>query len=173
MFEVYSLRKGMPFVIRVILSFFNRMELIRQRLRYFVLKSAFKSCGENVIIRRNVIFVYPEYIEIGDNVSLNSGCYIEGGGRVSIGNDVRIAPFVSVISSNHSFVRKDIPIREQGYDRAQVVIEDDVWLGTKVTVLPGVRVGKGSVIGSNSVVTHDVPPYSVAAGVPAKVIKKR
>ncbi len=173
MFEVNSLRKGMPFWTRVVLSFLNRQELVRQRLRYIILKRAFKSCGKRVTIKRNVWFVYPEYIEIGDDVLINNSCFFEGGKGIKIGNYVQLAHSVSIVSMNHSFARKDLPIKKQGFSGGPVEIGDDVWLGAKVTVLPGVRIGEGSVIGANSVVTHDIPSYSVAVGSPARVIKKR
>lgn len=67
----------------------------------------------------------------------------------------------------------ELPIREQGVTREGIIIEDDCWLGSGVKVLDGVTIGKGCVIGANSVVTKDIPPYSVAVGAPARVIKKR
>ncbi|MCK5040251.1 MAG: acetyltransferase [Candidatus Aenigmarchaeota archaeon] len=173
MIEVNSPRKGVSTTARIILLFFEGYELIKQKARYLLLKRVFKKCGRNVIIRKNVWFVYPEYIEVGDNVSINNSCFFEGGSGIKIGNCVRMAHCVSIISRNHSFAKRDIPIVEQEFTGAVVSIGDDVWLGAKVTVLPGVSIGKGSVIGANSVVTHDIPPYSVAVGSPAKVIKKR
>lgn len=173
MFEVNSIRRGMPLVTRFILSFFHRLELLNQKLRYLVLKPAFKSCGHGLIIKRNVWFVYPENIEIGNDVLINNSCFFEGGKGIKIGDWVQFAHSVSVISQNHSFDRRDIEIKKQGFSGSRVDIGDDVWLGAKVTVLPGVKIGKGAVIGANSVVTDDIPPYSVAVGVPARVIKKR
>ena len=115
MFEVNSLRKGMPFWTKVILSFLNRQELVRQRLRYIILRCAFKSCGERVTIKRNVWFVYPEYIEVGDDVLINNSCFFEGGKGIKIGNHVQFAHCVSIVSMNHSFDKKDLPIKKQGF----------------------------------------------------------
>ncbi|MDL2305398.1 acyltransferase, partial [Bacteroides sp. OttesenSCG-928-D19] len=73
---------------------------------------------------------------------------------------------------NHNFEDVNIPIDEQGVDTLPVVIEDDVWIGANAVILPGVTVGKHSVIAAGSVVSRSVPPYSVCAGIPAKVIKQ-
>ncbi len=94
-------------------------------------------------------------------------------GRITIGNHVRIAPYVAMIATNHRFDRLDVPIHAQGHDFGPIVIEDDVWIGAHVVVTAGVTIGHGSVIGAGSVVTRDIPPYSVAVGAPAKVIKDR
>lgn len=94
-------------------------------------------------------------------------------GLIKIGNNVRIAPNVMMISANHVFENPDIPIREQGMEVKPITIEDDVWVAGRVNIIAGVTIGKGSVIGAGSVVTKDIPPYSVAVGVPAKVIKER
>ena len=94
-------------------------------------------------------------------------------GLIKIGNNVRIAPNVMIISANHVFDNTDIPICEQGMDVKPITIEDDVWVAGRVNIMAGVTIGKGSVIGAGSVVTKDIPPYSVAVGVPAKVIKTR
>ena len=94
-------------------------------------------------------------------------------GRITIGNDVRIAPYVAMIATNHRFDRLDVPISAQGHNFGPITIEDDVWIGAHVVVTAGVKIGHGSVIGAGSVVTHDIPPYSIAVGAPARVIKTR
>nr|WP_197411258.1 acyltransferase [Colwellia sp. TT2012] len=117
------------------------------------------------------------YIAKGKKVTFGSGCrinenvYLE---QVTIGNDVLIAPNVSLLSRMHEFERTDIPMSLQGY-RAEkaVVIEDDVWLGRNVTVLPGVTIGKGAIVAAGAVVTKDVAEFSIVGGVPAKIISKR
>jgi acetyltransferase-like isoleucine patch superfamily enzyme len=94
-------------------------------------------------------------------------------GKITIGNGVRIAPYVFIISANHRFENPEIPIYQQGMAFAPVTIEDDVWIGARVVVVAGVTIGKGSIIGAGAVVTRDIPPYSIAAGVPARVIRSR
>jgi acetyltransferase-like isoleucine patch superfamily enzyme len=103
----------------------------------------------------------------GRNVSVN--CYLD----VEIGAAVLFADDVYVSDFDHKFGDLTIPIKDQGITKARVRIEPDVWIGTKVTVCKGTVIGHGSVIGANAVVTHDLPPYSVAVGVPARVIKDR
>jgi len=92
---------------------------------------------------------------------------------VEIKNQVRIAPRCNIVSNNHRFKDKDKPIMEQGMDNKPVFIDNDVWVGINVTILPGVRIGKGSIVAAGSVVTKDVEAGSVVGGVPAKVIKMR
>jgi acetyltransferase-like isoleucine patch superfamily enzyme len=112
-------------------------------------------------------------IDIGDNVLINWFSDISGRtAKVSIGNNVLIAPRVSILAGAHEY-RSHLLIKEQGVISEDVVVEDDVWIGTGAVILPGVHIGRGSVIGANSVVTKDVQPFSVVAGVPAKFIKNR
>jgi len=94
-------------------------------------------------------------------------------GTVKIGNGVRIGAHGMIIAGNHRFNDVSKPIREQGIEPKPIVICDDVWIGGNVNVLAGVTIGSGCVIGAGSVVTHDIPPMSVAVGSPARVIKKR
>jgi galactoside O-acetyltransferase len=92
---------------------------------------------------------------------------------VRIGNDVMIGEFVSIRDARHIFDDPSSPIARQGEYHAAVVIEDDVWIGRGAIIMAGVHIGKGAVVGANSVVRHDVEPYTVVAGVPARVIKRR
>ena len=78
-----------------------------------------------------------------------------------------------MIPSNHNYARTDIPIYRQGETSKGIVIEDDVWIGARVTILDGVRVGGGSIIAAGAVVSKDVEPFSVVGGVPARVLKSR
>jgi acetyltransferase-like isoleucine patch superfamily enzyme len=104
---------------------------------------------------------------LGARVTVNSYLHVEIGPTSLIGDDTYICDF------DHRYERLDQPIKDQGIVKAPVRIGRDVWLGTKATVLRGVDVGEGCVVGAGSVVTHDLPPYSVAAGAPARVLKSR
>ncbi len=157
-------------------------EIIANQLRYVpkadyarmrFLSRTLKKVGKDVYIADGVVIYFPQNVEIGDHCSINHGCYIHGGGGVIIGNNVRIAPHVCIISMEHEYRKPNVPIRLQGYRREPIIIEDDVWIGANAVILKGVRIGRGSVIAAGSVVTRDVPPYSVVAGVPAKLIKRR
>jgi len=112
-------------------------------------------------------------ILIGEHVHISRNAYINGVGDVEIGKDTMIGPNLVIISGNHSFDDLHTPMRLQGVQPAKVKIEEDVWLGSNVSVMPGVTIGKGTVVAAGAVVTSDLPPYSIAAGVPAKVIRKR
>lgn len=110
-------------------------------------------------------------IRIGENSSIGYRCYLQG--DIIIGKDVMMAPEVVILTRSHGHDRIDIPMGQQGCFDHPVSIEDDVWIGTRAIILPGVRVGKGSIIGCGAVVTRDVDSFSVMGGVPAKLIKKR
>lgn len=126
--------------------------------------------GENVNIEPHVSFNHA--LSIGDNSGI--GEYSEIYGDVRIGNDVMMGTNCIIYSRNHKFDRVDIPMRKQGFSEVKpAIIEDDVWIGGRVTILPGVHVGKGVVIGAGAVVTKDIPAYAVVAGNPAKVIRYR
>lgn len=112
-------------------------------------------------------------IDIGSHVSLNPFCLVHGEGTIRIGNDVRIGPRVTILSSTHPFADPWTPIRLQGTPPLPVVIDDDVWIGNGATILGGVTIGNGSVIAAGAVVTENVEPLSIAGGVPARRIGTR
>ena len=93
-------------------------------------------------------------------------------GPVNIGHHVNLAQGITVTALNHNFEDSEKRIDEQGVSTTPVVIEDDVWIGANVVILPGVRVGTHSVVAAGAVVTKEVPPHSIVAGIPAKIIKK-
>mgnify|MGYP002523486881 FL=1 len=93
-------------------------------------------------------------------------------GPVNIGHHVNLAQGITVTALNHNFKDSEKRIDEQGVSTTPVVIEDDVWIGANAVILPGVRVGTHSVVAAGAVVTKEVPPHSIVAGIPAKIIKK-
>jgi len=115
----------------------------------------------------------PGTISVGRNVYINHNSDIYGQGGVDIGNDVLIGPNTNILSVNHAFSDWKKPINTQGIVTKKVVIEDDIWICANVTILPGVTIGKGSIIGANALVAKSVKPYSIMGGVPAKLIRKR
>lgn len=114
-----------------------------------------------------------ENLRVGVNSGWGVGCFINAGGGVSIGNDVLIGPRVIIHSLNHVYSDKNRLIRLQGHVTRPVVIEDDVWIGGGSVVVPGVRIGRGAVVGAGSVVCGDVPAFGVVVGNPARVVKMR
>ncbi len=113
------------------------------------------------------------FIDIGENSFIGCNGVLGAGGGIHIGNNVLIGQNVNLHSENHVYSDKDRLIREQGIRYEGIIIEDDVWIGSKVTIVDGVKVGQGAVIGAGSVVTKSIPPYAVAVGVPAKVVRYR
>lgn len=124
-------------------------------------------------IKDGTTFWFPWGISIGSHVSINEYCFFDGYGGITIGDWTRIAHNCSFISEDHGFDQIDVPIYYQKKKPGRIVIGKDVWIGCGVRILKGVSIGDGSVIGAGSVVTTDIPPYAVAVGVPAKVVKFR
>lgn len=108
-------------------------------------------------------------LRLNANVTLNADCQ----GKIILGENVLMGPGVVLRASNHRFANKEQPINSQGHDSGTITIEDDVWLGANVVVLPNVTIGRGSVIAAGAVVSKDVAAYTIAGGVPAKKIKER
>jgi maltose O-acetyltransferase len=139
-------------------------------IRRYLSKGILCYCGKNVNIERGAVFTSK--VSIGDNSNIGINSLLTG--TVKIGKNVMMGPEVYIYTINHEFSRTDIPMIEQGYEKErEVIIGDDVWIGSRVTILPGIEIGEGSIIGASSVVTKSVEPYSVVAGNPARVIKKR
>lgn len=120
-----------------------------------------------------ILKTFDGWIKIGNNCTVNNYAILYGHGGLEIGDNVRIASQVVIIPMNHIYEDPDTPIWKQGIKAKGIKIEDDVWIGAGAKILDGVTIGKGSVIGAGAVVTDDIPTYSVAVGVPARVIKKR
>ncbi|MDJ0572225.1 MAG: DapH/DapD/GlmU-related protein [Pleurocapsa sp. MO_192.B19] len=112
-------------------------------------------------------------IEIGESTYIGPYTCLAGPGPIKIGKSCLIGSHSGIYGNNHNFADPTLKIVEQGITCKGIAIEDDCWLGTSVKVLDGVTIGQGSVIGAGAVVTKDIPPYSVAVGVPAKVISQR
>lgn len=145
-------------------------------LRYSCCKLIFSKCGRGVWIKRGAFFGFGRHIEIGANSDIGRGAYIAGigsGGRLIIGDNVMMAPDVLIYTRTHAFENPYADIKQQGTYSADVVIEDNVWIATRVTILPGVRIGEGAIVGACALVPKDVPKHAIVGGVPAKIIKMR
>ncbi len=126
--------------------------------------------GANCCIRSPFFCDYGYNIEVGDNFFANYNFVVLDGANVRIGNNVFIAPNVGLHTAGHPM---DSKRRNEGIEYARpITIEDDVWIGAGVQICPGVTIGRGAVIAAGAVVTKDIPAYTVAAGVPAKMIKQ-
>lgn len=133
------------------------------------------SIGSYAIIRPTNLYggEAGQGLKVGNNSSIGPYGYIGCSGYIEIGDNVMISPRVSIYSENHNFSETDIPMLEQGVTRSFVKIEDDCWIAANAVILAGVTVGKGSIVAAGAVVTKDVPPFSIVAGNPARVIKSR
>lgn len=136
--------------------------------------SAIRLGNEVLLGRGTVLGTRDGRIDIDDFCNIGANCRLGTTSQIKFGKHVLLAANCYIGGAQHQFDRLDVPIMRQGYEsRGGVVIEDDVWLGANVIILDGVTVGTGSVIGAGSVVTKDIPPYSIAVGVPAKVKDSR
>jgi acetyltransferase-like isoleucine patch superfamily enzyme len=158
-------------------------------------RADFASIGENVIIESGALVIKPERIRIGTNVYIGHYailrgydgkemvigndtwigqlCYVNSAGGVRIGSRVGVGPGVKIMSSRHGEEGRHVPVLLCELEFARVVIEDDCDIGLGAIILPGVTVGRGSIVGAGAVVTRDVEAYSIAAGVPARKIGER
>jgi maltose O-acetyltransferase len=132
--------------------------------RYFL-----KVCGERLRISSNVNIYDPMRVTIGNHVYIGYNTYI-GGGDVTLDDQVIIGPFCSIVAGNHTM--KDGSYRYGPYDYGTISVGRGTWLGSHVTILSNVKIGKGCLIAAGSVVTKDVEDFSIVGGVPAKLIKK-
>jgi maltose O-acetyltransferase len=132
----------------------------------------FASCGRDVNVEHGASFAPAADIRIGDKSGIGLNAFISG--PVVIGKNVMMGPNCTILGINHDIKRTDVPMIEQGYSRPRPpIIEDDVWIGANVTILPGRRIGTGAIIGAGAVVASDVPPRSIVAGNPARVVRMR
>ena len=141
-------------------------------LRYCLCRGLFASCGRCVNVETGATFNSGSKIRIGNRSGIGINCMLNG--PVTIGSDVMMGPEVHFYTTDHNFSRTDIPMIEQGFKAERPIeIGDDVWIGARAILLPGVRVGNGALIAAGSVVTKDVPEWAIVAGNPARVIRSR
>ncbi len=175
-------------IIRSMLRIYNRVRIVKF---YMMLRGVsisgrlrgpakvYLSKGKNITLFDNVYLGRQVTLKslggeivIGTNSLINDFSYLNSASSIEIGDDVLIAPYCHITDRNHGIVRGEL-IRNQKGTSSPIKIGNDVWIGSGVKILEGVNIGDGCVIGANSVVTKDIPPYSIAVGSPAKVIKER
>jgi acetyltransferase-like isoleucine patch superfamily enzyme len=120
-----------------------------------------------------IIATYGGTIAIEPNVYIGPYCVLYGHGGLTIGRDTMIGAHTVMVPANHGFARIEMPMNVQPLTKEGIAVAEDVWIGANCSILDGVRIGKGAVIGAGSVVTKDIEAYSVAFGVPAVVVRSR
>ena len=159
---LYQLLKYLP-------KSFSHIKVGQKKLRGFAAKLMLEKCGKDVNIERKADF--STKCTIGDHSGIGINAAI---GETHIGNNVMMGENCRIITQNHRFDDTDIPMSQQGFQEERPVhIGNDVWIGHNVTILPGVTVGNGVIIGACSVVTHDIKDYDIVAGNPARPIRNR
>jgi len=129
--------------------------------------------GPDTRVLTHVTIYYPESLVMGRNVGIAAYTQMNAGGGIFIGDNVLIGPRAIIWSQNHKFSSTEVPITQQGYERAKVTVERDSWIGGGSIVLPGVCIAQGTVVAAGAVVTRSTEPFSIVAGVPAKPIGTR
>jgi maltose O-acetyltransferase len=140
--------------------------------RRWLYRPFFAEVGRGLTVHDNVTIKYPDEIRLGHHVTINTGCFVVGLGGLSIGNDVMLGAGTKIVTTTHGRSTGE-PMQGQPLETTSILIEDDVWFGFDVKVLPGSTIRKGAVLGAGSVVTGEIPAYAVAVGMPAKVIRSR
>lgn len=142
------------------------------KVRYFCCKHIFEFIGKDVLIKRNAYFGNGRQIRIGDCSQIGINCIMDN--DIVIKNDVIMGPDVIIYTSSHEYKEFGVPINQQGEkEHRQVIIGNNVWIGARSIILPGVSIGDNCIIGANTVVTKDVPDNVVICGSAGKVVRKR
>jgi maltose O-acetyltransferase len=163
----YAFARYLPISYR-----FQPLGKFAKMCRAIACKRLFRYCGERVNVERGANFYTGWEIELGDDSSLGIDCMIPY--DLKVGKDVMMGPYVIIIGENHNYSDVEVPMRLQGYTTFPPVrIEDDVWIGARAIILPGLTIGRGAIIAAGAVVTKNVPPYAICAGNPARIIKFR
>ena len=150
----------------------NSASALGCRLRLLFLRPFFAHAGKMVNIQPGVTMDPLRNISIGDNSGIGRDSFLVAPAPIEIGRDVMIGPQLVIYTSNHG-TEKTVPMNRQQMTCKPVKMGDDVWIGVRVTILPGVNIGDGAIIAAGAVVTKDVEPYSIVGGVPARKIGER
>lgn len=148
---------------------YNNLPPYEHEKRQAALHELLGKAGDNCVVEQPLFCTYGYNTTVGNNFFMNVNCKLMDSGKITIGDNVFIAPNVCLITEEHAM---DVKQRVAGLEYTHpVTIGDNVWICAGVLVLPGVTIGSNSVIGAGSVVTKDIPPNSLAVGNPCKVIR--
>lgn len=160
-------------MIKILQHFYNNIVFGIGKIRANFWRIFLNKMGKNCFIMSNCNIGSPRGISLGNSVSINHHTTISGHDKLIIGNYVMIGPNCNILTANHGYSDIRKPMIQQELLYGPIEIEDDVWLGANVIILPNTKIGRGSIVGANAVVTKNVEPYSIVGGVPAKIIKYR
>ena len=147
----------------------SKLGRIKNKLRTYWYKKQFLHFGKGACILGKIFVLPPKNVSLGDFSFLNEGVYLNAREKITIGSYVHISPFCIINTGKLDYTKK---FSERSHIAEPVIIEDGVWIGSGVIINPGVIIGKNSVVGSGAVVTKNIPPNSLAVGVPAKVVRE-
>jgi maltose O-acetyltransferase len=139
-------------------------------LRGFLLRPSFKSCGANLQVARHVAINFTNRLEIGSDVFIATGCWLHAWGGIVLEDEVQLGPYSVLVTGDHTPI--DGTYRFGPSKLAPIRICQGSWVAAHATVTKGVVIGRGALLAANSVATHDIPPFAMAGGVPARVIRK-
>jgi maltose O-acetyltransferase len=148
------------------------LEMSQQIINQGCIHISMGNLRENSYIHHSCYIEIPNNIFIGNNVRIPKNTDMKGMGKIYIGDNVLVRPNVCFFTNRHSYEKYDEAINNQSCTQGSITIKQNSWIGGNVILLPNVIVGEHCVIGAGSVVTKNVPDYSVAVGNPAKIIKK-
>ncbi|UCG12141.1 MAG: hypothetical protein JSU72_16800 [Deltaproteobacteria bacterium] len=131
-----------------------------------------KRVGKGCYYLDMIVWPNGDFIELGDAVGFNYGCYVNGYGGLTVGDRTMFGPYSMIHTANHE-TDPNIPLQEQGHIKQPVTIGKEVWIAMGVIILPGVTIGDSAIVGAGSVVTKNIPAWTLAVGNPCKVVKQR
>jgi acetyltransferase-like isoleucine patch superfamily enzyme len=163
--------------MRIILKFILAFRRIRRRAKMILYRPLFCSHGKNFVFDPDAHYTFNT-ISVGNNVFIGPRAYLNSThSTIDLGDGVMIGPEVMMVGGNHRYSVLGVPMHliheKTDGDDGPITIGSDVWIGARATILKDVTVGEGAIVAAGAVVTRDVPPYSIVAGVPARVVKMR
>ena len=141
------------------------------KLRGLLLRPAFRACGANLQVARRVTINFPNSLEVGRDVFLGMGCWVHAHGEIVLEDGVQIGPYAVLVAGDHT--RTDGSYRFGPPSLAPIRVCRGAWIAAHATVTKGIVIGRGALLGANSVATHDIPPFAMAGGVPARVVREQ
>jgi acetyltransferase-like isoleucine patch superfamily enzyme len=158
----------------IFLVFYEKHLFFRIRKAYgYAMTRIIKNKGKDLRIHGRCTIIRQDYLEIGDYVRIGNNCYFFCIGGIKIGNNVQFSRDIVIYASNHNYNSTAIPYDMSYNSKKSVVIEDNVWIGMGASILPGVTIGEGAIIGMNTVISKNVPKYAIVVGADQRVIGYR